>query len=88
MLDSLGAREETSAATQSDPEEKYEVAAMLSFADQTTRAIRVLRTAIDNNYCANPPLDADPLLANLRARADFRELKARAASCQRSFLDT
>jgi tetratricopeptide (TPR) repeat protein len=87
VLDSLGAREETSAATQSDPEEKYEVAAMLSFADQTTRAIRVLRTAIDNNYCANPLLDVDPLLANLRARPDFRELNARAASCQRSFLD-
>jgi DNA-binding winged helix-turn-helix (wHTH) protein/TolB-like protein len=85
-LKAAAAQEEAYAANQNDPEEKYEVAAMLSFAGEADRAMRILGAAIQKNYCATPQLETDPLLAGLRNRADFRQLKARAAACQESFV--
>lgn len=85
-LRAVAAREEADAERQSDPEVKYEVATMFAFAGESDRAIRVLRAAIEKNYCALPLVDADPLLSNLRSRTDFQELKARATACQQTFL--
>ncbi|MBV8774102.1 MAG: hypothetical protein JO166_17485 [Deltaproteobacteria bacterium] len=86
-LRAIAAREEANAARQSDPEVKYEVAAMLAFAGDSDRAIRILRSAIQNNYCALPLLNADPLLANLRRRPDFEQIHGLAVRCQQSFLE-
>ena len=85
-LEAVAAQEEAYAASQNDPEEKYEVAAMLSFAGQADRAMRLLGAAVQKNYCATQLLETDPLLAVLRTRKDFQQLKARAAACQESFL--
>jgi tetratricopeptide (TPR) repeat protein len=85
-LEAIGAQQEAYAAKESDPEEKYEIAAMLSFAGQGDRAMRVLKTAIQKNYCATSLLDSDPLLATLRTRPDFQDLKASSATCQQNFL--
>jgi DNA-binding winged helix-turn-helix (wHTH) protein/TolB-like protein len=85
-LQATAAKEETFAASQNDPEEKYEVAAMLSFAGQSDRAMRVLDAAIRKNYCATSLIETDPLLAPLRPRKDFSQLKALAATCQGSFM--
>ncbi len=85
-LQAAAAQEETFASGQDDPEEKYEVAAMLSFAGQDDRAIRILGGAVRKNYCATSLLDTDPLLAPLRARKDFSQLKALATACQGNFL--
>lgn len=86
-LEATAAKAEAFAARQADSEEEYEIGAMLSFAGQSDRAMRVIRAAIRRNYCAAPMLDTDPLLAGLRERPDFGKLKADAAACQHQFLD-
>jgi DNA-binding winged helix-turn-helix (wHTH) protein/TolB-like protein len=85
-LDAIAKEAESEADAEVDPEEKYEVAAMLSYAGRDDRAMRVLTGAIDHHYCALPMLESDPLLAPLRARPDFQALKWRAEACQRTFL--
>jgi DNA-binding winged helix-turn-helix (wHTH) protein/TolB-like protein len=85
-LQAAAAQEETFASGQNDPEEKYEVAAMLSFAGQPDRAMRVLNSAVRRNYCATSLLETDPLLEPLRTRNDFPQLKALASTCQENFL--
>jgi hypothetical protein len=38
------------------------------------------------NYCSYPAMDSDPLLANLRGRSEFAEIRSRAMACNRRFL--
>lgn len=85
-LDTIGTQQEAYAVKESDPEEKYEIAAMLNFAGQSDRAMRILKMAIQKNYCATPQIDVDPLLATLRTRPDFQALRNTAATCQQNFL--
>ena len=85
-VNTIAEKTELRAADQSDPEEKYELAAMLAYAGQSDRAMRVLEAAVRRNYCATPLLESDPLLAQLRNRTDFQELRKLAAACQRNFL--
>jgi TolB-like protein len=85
-LNTIAEKAELWAASQSDPEDKYETAAMLAYAGQADRAMRVLKAAVGKNYCATPLLESDPLLAPLRTRPDFQALRNLAATCQRNFL--
>ena len=85
-LNVIAEKAERWATSRSDPEDKYEMAAMLAYAGQADRAMRILRQAIQKNYCATPMLESDPLLAPLRIRPDFQELRNLAAACQRNFL--
>ena len=82
----IAAREESDVMEQTDPEEKYETAAMLSFAGQNDAAMKVLKSAIDTGYCATPLLESDPLLSNLRVRMEFQKVKLQAEQCQQQFL--
>ncbi|HZQ19279.1 MAG TPA: winged helix-turn-helix domain-containing protein [Terriglobales bacterium] len=82
----IGAREESDVMGQTDPEEKYETAAMLSFSGQDDAAMKVLKSAIDTGYCATPLLESDPLLSNLRSRTEFQKMKLQAEQCQQKFL--
>lgn len=86
VLDRTGAQEAAFAANQSDSEDEYEIGAMLSFAGQTDRALRLVGEAVRRGYCAVPMLETDPLLASLRDRPQFREMESQAANCQRNFL--
>ena len=86
VLDRTGAQEAAFAAKQSDSEDEYEIGAMLGFAGQTDRALRIVGEAVRRGYCAVPMLESDPLLASLRDRPQFRELESQAANCQRDFL--
>ena len=86
-LDRMGAQEAAFAEKQSDSEDEYEIGAMLSFAGQTDRALRVVGDAVRRGYCAVPMLESDPLLAGLRERPQFRALAGQAATCQRNFLN-
>jgi DNA-binding winged helix-turn-helix (wHTH) protein/TolB-like protein len=85
-LNAIAKEAESEADAEADPEEKYEVAAMLSYAGQADRGMSVLTGAINHQYCALPMLESDPLLAPLRARPYFQALKGRAETCQRNFL--
>jgi hypothetical protein len=82
----IASREESDVMGQSDPEEKYETAAMLSSSGQEQAAMTVLKSAIQTGYCAAPLLQNDPLLNNLRVRTEFQKLKLQADQCQQKFL--
>ncbi len=65
-----------------DPELKYYHASILSYCSKTDAAVRLVRSAIDNNYCAYEALALDPLMANLRLLPAYADLRQRAYECQ------
>ena len=69
-----------------DPEVRYYHASILAYCDKTDAAARLLRSAIDNNYCAYDALQMDPLLAPLRASPAYDDLRQRAYACQQRAL--
>ncbi len=65
-----------------DPELKYYQAAILAHCGRSELALRLLRIAIEQNYCAREALDSDPLLARLRPLPEFGNLRNEAQRCQ------
>jgi len=69
-----------------DPEMKYLHASLLGYCGQDQAAFDLLRSAIEQNYCASSALQVDPLWARLRDKTEFSELQALANQCQNRFL--
>jgi DNA-binding winged helix-turn-helix (wHTH) protein/TolB-like protein/Tfp pilus assembly protein PilF len=70
-----------------DPFPKYLLAAWDSFCGQPVFALRELRRAIEQNYCAYPQMETDPLLSKVRAMPEFAEIRSLGIACQRHFLE-
>jgi hypothetical protein len=70
-----------------DPFPKYFLAAWDSFCGQPVFAFAELHRAISQNYCAYPQVETDPLLAKLRARPEFAEIRSLGIACQQHFLE-
>jgi DNA-binding winged helix-turn-helix (wHTH) protein/TolB-like protein len=70
-----------------DPFPKYFLAAWDSFCGQPVFAFAELHRAISQNYCAYPQMETDPLLAKLRARPEFAEIRSLGIACQQHFLE-
>lgn len=70
-----------------DPLPKYMLAAWDSLCGQTEAANATLRRAIEQNYCAYPQMETDPLMENLRKTAGFGELRSLGIACQKKFLE-
>ena len=69
-----------------DPERFYAQGAVLAFAGKKDAAVHMIRTAIEQNYCAYLDLENDPLLENLRSTPDFADLLRAARFCQQPLL--
>jgi eukaryotic-like serine/threonine-protein kinase len=69
-----------------DPGPKYWLAAWDSFCGQPDLAYRELRRAIEQNYCAYPQMETDPLLERVRAMPQFTEIRSLGMACQQRFL--
>jgi len=69
-----------------DPELKYYQGSIMAFCGNKEFAVRLLHSAIENNYCALSALDFDPLLAKLRGTPEFGDLRVAANDCQKRFL--
>ncbi len=69
-----------------DPEPKVSTAAAFSYCGDTDRAIRLLRTAVEQNYCSYPRMDNDPLLANVRKRPEYAAIRQAGIACQQKFI--
>jgi len=76
----------SSVQPEEDPEDNYFSAARLAYCGQTEAAIQMLRRAIGGNYCSYPAMDSDPLLAKLRRKPEFAEVRSAAIGCQNKFL--
>lgn len=68
-----------------DPELAYALAPMLEYCGRRDDALAFLERAIDNNFCAWPALDQDPIWHGMRENAVFRQLREDARACHRGF---
>ena len=73
-----------------DTELIYWAGSLLAFCGSPRPALRQLRRAVRNNYCAAEILEVDPLLASLRDdpehASEFQEIVAESKECQQHFL--
>ena len=74
----------------SDPELFYWAGSILAYCGGPQPALRQLRRAVRNNYCATEILEVDPLLTSLREdpehASEFQEIVAESKECQKRFL--
>ncbi len=75
---------ESSVMTEPDPEAWYHVGALLAYCGQKDAALRLLKAAVQQNYCAYSALLEDPLLKDLRKDPDFNQVLTAGSECQES----
>jgi serine/threonine protein kinase len=68
-----------------DPEVDYLVAGHLAFCGQNEAALRMLKIAIDRNYCSYPAMDRDPFFTQLRTDPQFQKLRLSGMACHSDF---
>ena len=78
-------KNEASVLTEPDPEAWYHVAALMAACGQKDPALRLLKLAVQQNYCAYTTLLDDPLLRDLRKETAFNEVLTAASNCQTVF---
>ena len=81
----LAELEENQLLPEQDPELKYKQGAVLVACGEKEIAFVFLRKAVSENYCAQQALQSDPLLAGVRADAEFRQIVQAARECQQKF---
>jgi TolB-like protein/tetratricopeptide (TPR) repeat protein len=73
---------ESSVMMELDAEAWYHVGALMAACGQNEPALRLLKAAVQQNYCAYGALLDDPLLKNLRKEAAFNEVLTASSNCQ------
>jgi serine/threonine protein kinase len=73
---------ESSVVIEADPENWYRIGALMAACGQNESALRLLKSAVQQNYCAYSALLDDPLLKNLRKETAFNDVLTAANSCQ------
>src|SRR5215469_12477126 len=73
---------ESSVVTDPDPEAWYHVGALMAACGQSEPALRLLKLAVQQNYCAYSGLLDDPMLKDLRKETAFNEVLTSASNCQ------
>ncbi|HXP17949.1 MAG TPA: protein kinase [Terriglobales bacterium] len=83
-LDRMARDAETNGPSDPDPELVYLQGAMFAYTGKRDAAFRMLKTAIQTNYCAYSNLLSDPLLRGLHSDRQFDELLTAAHECQQA----
>jgi len=73
---------EASVMMEPDAEAWYHVGALMAACGQSQPALRLLKAAVQQNYCAYSALLDDPLLKDLRKDTAFNEVLTAASNCQ------
>ncbi len=73
---------EASVMMEPDAEAWYHVGALMAACGQKEPALRLLKAAVQQNYCAYSALLDDPLLKDLRKETAFNEVLTSAGNCQ------
>lgn len=68
-----------------DSEPKYIDATLLAFCGQPQVALRLLRRAVEQNYCSYPAMDNDPLFASIHNTTEFAAIRSAGMECQEKF---
>jgi len=77
---------ETATIRERDPERRYSNGTLLAYCGQKDAAVRIVTSAVTDNYCAYGQLKRDPLAAKLREISEFPKLLSAAKACQDDFL--
>ncbi len=72
---------------ETDPAQKYWLAAWDSMCGHPDLALLELRLAVEHSYCAYPQMETDPLLARMRAMPEYSQLRSWGIACQQRFLE-
>jgi eukaryotic-like serine/threonine-protein kinase len=81
-MDKIVREEESSTMMEPDPEAWYHVGALMAYCGQNEPALRLLKAAVQQNYCAYSALLDDPLLKSLRKEPAFDEVLTAGSACQ------
>jgi TolB-like protein len=81
-LDRIVRETEASVMTELDPEEWYRIGSLMAYCGQKDAALRLLKSAVQQNYCAYSALLEDPLLKDLRKDTAFNQALTAASACQ------
>ncbi|MGO9083906.1 MAG: protein kinase domain-containing protein [Candidatus Sulfotelmatobacter sp.] len=73
---------EASVAAEADAEAWYHVGSLMAACGQNEPALRLLKAAVQQNYCAYSALLDDPLLKDLRKDTAFNAVLTAASNCQ------
>jgi serine/threonine protein kinase len=73
---------ESSVMMEPDAEAWYHVGALMAACGQNEPALRLLRAAVQQNYCAHTALLDDPLLKDLRKDTAFNEVLTASSNCE------
>jgi TolB-like protein len=74
--------QEASVMMEPDAEAWYHVGAVMAYCGQNEPALRLLKAAVQQNYCAYSALLDDPLLKGLRKQTVFNEVLTASSNCQ------
>ena len=69
-----------------DSEPRYTIASLVALCGDRKNALRLLRSAVESNFCGYPAMDKDPLFANIRSTLEFAEIRKLGMACQQRFL--
>jgi len=83
-LDKTVQNAERTTAAEPDPEEWYHQGSVLAYCGQRDAAFRMLKTAIQLNYCSYSNLLSDPLIRGLHSDRQFDEVLTAAHQCQQA----
>ena len=83
-LDRMAHDAETGGPSDPDPEISYYQGAIFAYAGKKDAAFHMLKTGIEQNYCAYSNLLSDPLLRGLHSDRKFDELLTAAHACQQA----
>ena len=81
-MDRIVRETESAVMMEPDPEPWYHIAALMAACGQKDPALRLLKAAVQQNYCAHDALLDDPLLKDLRKETAFNEVLTAASNCQ------
>ncbi len=70
---------------QRDPEFRYHQGALMAYCGQMDVAARLIKSAIQQNYCSAQALESDPVLISFRRTPEYEELLKSGRECQRRF---
>jgi TolB-like protein/Flp pilus assembly protein TadD len=71
---------------QDDPEASFFYSAHFAYCGQTEAALRLLKRAIEGNYCSHPAMDTFPFFDSIRSEPEFAKLRAAGMMCRQNFL--
>jgi TolB-like protein len=79
---------EASVMMEPDAEAWYRVGQLMAYCGQSEPALRLLKAAVQQNYCAYSALLDDPLLKDLRKETAFNEVLTASSKCQAALTES